>query len=436
MGGRWKEARLNELYEYRSGLSKPRSAFGSGFGFLSFKDVFYNIFVPQILTELVNSTEQERDSCSIRRGDVFLTRTSETMDELGMSCVALRDYESATFNGFCKRLRPKPDTKISPEYAAYYFRSSQFRRAVTAMSSLSTRASLNNNMLDRLTMVLPPYRLQAAIGSILKTLDDKIELNRRTNETLEAIARAIFKSWFVDFDPVRAKAQGSTPSGMDAATAALFPSEFQDSELGKIPKGWRVGVLSDLALLNPEAWKGANAPPVITYVDLSNTKWGTIESVYRYSWSEAPSRARRILRPDDTVVGTVRPGNGSYALVSSEGLTGSTGFAVLRPHKSRQVAFVYLAATARQNIESLAHLADGGAYPAIRPDVVASTSVVIPSDDILSIFETFVRPTHHRIAFNNRQSRTLASFRDTLLPRLLSGELSVNRANRVVEAKV
>jgi type I restriction enzyme S subunit len=161
MGSKSKEVPLSQLYEFRSGLSKPRSEFGFGYGFLSFKNVFYNFFIPDKLSEFVNSTEQERESCSIKRGDVFLTRTSETMEELGMSCVALKDYESATFNGFTKRLRPKANTKIVPEYAGYFFRSPKFRREVTAMSSLSTRASLNNEMLGRLKMVLPSLEEQA-----------------------------------------------------------------------------------------------------------------------------------------------------------------------------------------------------------------------------------------------------------------------------------
>src|SRR5258708_35506222 len=121
MGREWATRSLSELYDFSSGLSKPRSEFGFGNGFLTFKDVLDNYFVPDSLTALVNSTERERDSCSLKRGDVFLTRTSETQDELGMSCVALKDYDRATFNGFTKRLRPKAATKVVPEYAAYLF---------------------------------------------------------------------------------------------------------------------------------------------------------------------------------------------------------------------------------------------------------------------------------------------------------------------------
>ncbi len=143
--------------------------------------------------------------------------------------------------------------------------------------------------------------------------------------------------------------------------------------MGEIPEEWEVGTLNDFATVNPEAWSKDTRPSVINYIDLSNTKWGQIEEVTAYTQEEAPSRAQRVLRPQDTIVGTVRPGNGSYALISQDGLTGSTGFAVLRPLRIENTEYVYLAATASDNIERLAPLADGAAYPAVRPDVVAAT---------------------------------------------------------------
>ncbi len=141
----------------------------------------------------------------------------------------------------------------------------------------------------------------------------------------------------------------------------LFPDRLVESELGERPEGWEVTSLSEFSSLNPETWTKRTRPRAISYVDLSNTKWGRVESVTNYEAADASSRAQRVLRPLDTIVGTVRPGNGSYALISDEGLTGSTGFAVLRPIRRECSEFVYLAATARENIERLSNLADGGA---------------------------------------------------------------------------
>ncbi len=279
-----------------------------------------------------------------------------------------------------------------------------------------------------------------AIAHILGTLDDKIELNRQMSETLEAMARALFKAWFVDFEPVRAKMEGrwqrgqSLP-GLPAHLYDLFPDRLVDSELGPIPEGWKVGTLADLAVLNPEVWKTETRPAKIIYVDLSNTKWGRIDSLTAYDSADAPSRAQRVLRPGDTIVGTVRPGNGSYAFIAEGGLTGSTGFAVLRPRAAHYAEVVYLAATAPDNIDRLAHLADGAAYPAVRPEVVAATPVVCPGDEVLARFSQAAGPALAKIAQNERASRTLAALRDALLPKLIRGEIRVKEAERFLKER-
>jgi len=152
----WKEVKLANFYTISSGLSKSRDQFGSGFPFVSFKNVFWNFFLPENLTELVNTTAKERDKCSVKKGDIFLTRTSEKIEELGMSSVALKDYPEATFNGFTKRLRPKTESDIDPKFIGFYLRSPQFRAEITAYSTLTTRASLNNGIIGRLKINLPP----------------------------------------------------------------------------------------------------------------------------------------------------------------------------------------------------------------------------------------------------------------------------------------
>jgi type I restriction enzyme S subunit len=168
-------------------------------------------------------------------------------------------------------------------------------------------------------------------------------------------------------------------------------------------------------------------------VDLSNTKWGVIESTQPHDRDGAPSRAQRVLRAGDTIVGTVRPGNGSYALVGATGLTGSTGFAALRPVRPACREFVYLAGTAPDNIVRLSLLADGAAYPAVRPEVILGTSVPIPGGDIIEAFHSLTTPLIERITANHAESETLAATRDLLLPRLMSGQLCVHDASRLVE---
>ena len=214
--------------------------------------------------------------------------------------------------------------------------------------------------------------------------------------------------------------------GLPAHLYELFPDRLVDSELGEIPEGWEVTAVRSYASLNPETWSKRSQPTMIRYVDLSNTKWGRIEAMTTYLMSEAPSRARRVLRPGDTIVGTVRPGNGSYALVCEDGLTGSTGFAVLRPLQEDYVTLVYLAATARESIYHLAQLADGGAYPAVKPEAVLSVPIMGPPDQVLGQFSQATLPLLRQFWALENESRALAALRDTLLPKLVSGEIRVS----------
>ena len=355
-----------------------------------------------------------RKSCT---SDVLIARYGAS---LGRICTGLEGAYNVAL------AKVVPSDRISLRFAHYLLKSNYFQGPLLAGGGRSAQAGFNKDGLSVIPLPIPPLPEQRAIAHILGTLDDKIELNRRMNETLEAMARALFKSWFVDFDPVRAKAKGRDP-GLPEPLADLFPAGLVDSELGEIPAGWEVGTLADFSSLNPEAWSKETRPVAINYVDLSNTKWGRIGAVTAYAQQGAPSRAQRVLRPRDTIVGTVRPGNGSYAFLSEEGLTGSTGFAVLRPLRIEYAELVYFAATAAENIEELSHLADGGAYPAVRPEVVAATQAIKSGDAVIERFSRIAGSLLAKIAENERESRTLAALRDTLLPKLISGEVRMGK---------
>lgn len=226
----WITKNAKELYISSSGLSKPADQFGFGYPFLSYKDVFHNYYAPDELTTLVNTTQKDREKCSVNRGDVFLTRTSETTEELGMSCVALRDYPEATFNGFAKRLRPITD-EIYPEYAAYFFRSAFFRAQCKSMASLITRASLNDAMIYRFKIRFPKNKnAQIKIGTILKTYDTLIENNTKRIRLLEQMAENLYKEWFVRF---------------------RFPGHENVEMVNGLPKGWKVERIKECVIRLP-----------------------------------------------------------------------------------------------------------------------------------------------------------------------------------------
>ena len=296
----------------------------------------------------------------------------------------------------------------------------------------ATRNALTKGTLEELKICQPTRHEQNQISGVLEALDTKIDHNRQMAATLEEMARALFKSWFVDFDPVHAKAEGHDV-GLPTDIAALFPASFNDEGL---PDGWRSGSLDVLADTNSESWKASSHPDEVEYVDLSNCKWGNIDGTTQYKWEEAPSRARRVARAGDTIFGTVRPGNGSYAFVGREGLTVSTGFAVLRPKEVIYREMVYFAATSIDNIRWLEQLAagHGGAYPAVNPDKVSATAVTVPCEKVAGAFASTTADIIDRIELLKQESNDLEQIRDTLLPKLLSGELRVADAESVIAA--
>ncbi|MER3140151.1 restriction endonuclease subunit S [Salmonella enterica] len=382
--------------------------------------------------------------------------------------VALYDNEPIILGKSACYINILPDANAN--YIGYVLKDRLFQHYIKQQANGSTIKNVSLKLIRDYEFTLPPKFVQDRIAEILSSLDKKISVNGNMSVILEQMAQALFKSWFVDFDPVKAKmaaleAGGSQEdatlaamtviSGKDAdalavferehptqyaelkATAELFPSAMQESELGEIPVGWFVGDLSNIALLNTESWSKKNAPESVSYVDLANTKWGVINSVEVYKFSDAPSRARRILRPCDTIVGTVRPGNGSYSYISKPGLTGSTGFAVLTPKARIFSEYIYLCVTSNESIERLAHLADGGAYPAVNADVVLSTQCVLPIESetkeaLLKVFSSRTEVFFSYRANNLDVNEVLTSIRDTLLPKLLSGEITLPEAEQII----
>jgi type I restriction enzyme S subunit len=325
--------------------------------------------------------------------------------------------------------------KVNSRYLTYYLRSEAGQRAINSLTVGSTQPKLALFRIEQIEIPVPSLNVQHEIAATLGALDDRITLLRETNATLEAIAQALFKSWFVDFDPVRAKMEGRVPEGMDEATAALFPDSLEETELGMVPTGWGVGTLADVATLNAQSLSTRNPPTEINYIDLTGVKANVFDVPQCYSFADAPSRARRILREGDCIVGTVRPGNRSFGFIATaqNNLTGSTGFAVLSPQQHWMAAYTYLCATRDESIGRLAALADGGAYPAVRPDVVASTPCIKPQDEVMKLFDSVARPLLDAISANSEQAQTLSTLRDTLLPRLISGQLRVAEAQTAVE---
>ena len=359
--------------------------------------------------QINNYTLREfKGGSKFQNNDTLFARITPSLENGKTGFVDILDEKEIGFGSTEFIVMAAKEGEPLSNYVYYLSRTSHVRNiAINAMTGTSGRQRVDDAVFDSIIIRIPTeMQEQLHISKILSDFDSKIELLQKQNKILEQIAQTIFKSWFVDFDGI---------------------TEFEDSELGDIPKGWRIMAIDQLASINPESWSRTNNPQKVEYVDLRNVKWGVIEHTQHFLWNDAPSRAQRILRSGDTIVGTVRPANGSYSLIMADGLTGSTGFAVLRPRSPLYREFIYLAATSSENIERLAHRADGAAYPSVRSDVIGKTKVMVPYSDtnILERFSKIVSPLFRKIAFNKTESRTLSILRDTLLPKLMSGEIRV-----------
>lgn len=293
--------------------------------------------------------------------------------------------------------------------------------------------NLNTGILERVPLVLPHYEEQKCIAVVLAALDAKIELNNQINAELEAMAKLLYDYWFVQFDFPMTAAQAAS-LGRPELEGHPYKSSggkmVHNPTLNRpIPEGWSASSIESCSTLNELVWTDKTAPKTLKYVDLANTKNGSILEVTDYSWSNAPSRARRKLRAGDTIIGTVRPGNRSYCLVpeTESPLTGSTGFAVLTPHKDSYREFNYLSLTSATNINRLTTLASGAAYPAVNPEVVASYQMPMPPASLVVRYHTAVKNSFDLIQVNQRQNQELTQLRDWLLPMLMNGQVTVGQ---------
>jgi type I restriction enzyme S subunit len=280
---------------------------------------------------------------------------------------------------------------------------------------------------------IPPLKEQQAIAHILGTLDDKIELNRRMNETLEAMARALFKSWFVDFDPVRAKAERRDP-GLPKHLADLFPVELEDSELGEFPRGWRWVPLPNAIEVNPN--RTLNRGQVASYLDMANmpTNGHSPDVVTDREFSSG----MRFIN-GDTLVARITPclenGKTAYVDFLPKGQVGwgSTEFIVLRPKRPLPTEYAYCLARSPQFRDfAIQSMTGSSGRQRVPSDSLAQFQIALPSERVAVTFGNLVKPLFARAKAASEECRVLAALRDALLPKLISGELRIGNSERIL----
>ncbi len=311
-----------------------------------------------------------------------------------------------------------------PKFISYFLQTVDF----LACSDKAAVPGVNRNHLHLLSAVVPPLPEQRAIARILGALDDKIELNRRTNETLEAMARALFKSWFVDFDPVRAKVEGRAPAAMHAATAALFPSRMAAQAATEVPYTWHWGAFQEIAVVEMGASPDGdtyNTIGVGTPLVNGPVEFGDRFTV-RSKWTTAPIR---LCRAEDLVFCVRGSTTGRTVIADGEYALGR-GVAAFR---STIDATHFVPCLVKESLDVFLERTTGSVFPNLSGGDIKATCVLVPPAQVQLAFSSSVRPLVHRQNLNARESETLAALRDALLPRLLSGELRVRDAVRLAE---
>lgn len=297
----------------------------------------------------------------------------------------------------------------------------------------STFPNVSREQLLELECPVPPLPEQEAIATVLGALDDKIELNRRMNATLEAMARALFQSWFVDFDPVRAKLDGRQPPGLDPATAALFPNEFEESELAHIPKGWTAQCLPDAVEVNP--LRTLKVGTIAPYLDMKNlpTQGHSAEEVIDREFSSGTK-----FQNGDTLLARITPclenGKTGYVDFLEDGQVGwgSTEYIVLAPKPPLPPQFGYLLARSDAlRSHAIQNMTGSSGRQRVPSGCFNTFLLAVPPTKVARRFDELTAPVITKIKANSTESRTLATFRDALLPKLLSGEL-VTKGNGLI----
>ena len=317
------------------------------------------------------------------------------------------------------------------DYAYYLTISSEFRSfAISQMTGTSGRQRVPTNALGGIAVLLPPLAEQKKIAAVLGALNDKIELNRRMNATLEAMARAMFQSWFVDFDLVRAKLHGRQSSGVDEATAQLFPNDFEDSEAGHIPEGWAIQPVGEVvdcvgggtpSTADPRYWEGGTHHWT-TPKDFSSLQAPVLLDTDRKLTDAGIAKISSGLLPAGTLLLSSRAPVG-YLAIAAMPVAINQGFIAMKCNE--RASNFFMLNWCQANMAEIESRATGTTFAEISKQNFRPIPVVIPSKEVMAAFTLKVAPLYTQIIANLHQSRTLATLRDTLLPKLLSGELSL-----------
>ena len=418
--------KLDTLYEISSGISTKPEQYGNGTPFLSFSAIFNNYFIPDELKELMNTTEKEQELYSIKKGDVFLTRTSETLNELAMSCVALKDYPQATFSGFAKRLRPIQKNITYDKFMGFFLRSKYFRKIIDNNAIMTLRASFNEKIFSYLNVELPEYEEQVKIGNLLHFIEEKIKTNNKINIELEKLAKTLYEYWFVQFDFPDENNRPYKSSGGEM----VYSNELKR----EIPYGWSVNNIKscithintglnprDNFILNNGNIKYITVKNLTTHGSIDFSNCDTIDDV-----AQKIVHKRSDISTGDILFASIAPLGRCY-LIQEEPLNWDINESVfsIRPKKTIPSEYLYMFLMSETFVKKAENSSTGSVFAGIRIKTLEDMLLVIPENNILQEFKDKISKILLQKHIKECENQKLIQLRDFLLPMLMNGQISI-----------
>ena len=429
----WPIRRFEELLDgpVRNGIYKSMQHHGHGVKIVNMGEIFAHPRLRAVPMRRVGLSQSEIERFAVAKGDLLFARRSLVAEGAGKCCVVLDVDEPTTFESSIIRARPDVTTSNSL-YLYYYFCSPSGLHRLDTIRRQVAVAGITGRDLSRLEIPAPPPVEQCAIANVLGTLDDKIELNQRMNATLEAMARALFRSWFVDFAPVRAKMEGRD-TGLPKEIADLFPDRLVDSELGEIPEGWEVSEIgaevdavggATPSTKEPAYWDGGHHHWA-TPKDLSKLLSPVLLETERKITDAGAQKISSGLLPPGAVLLSSRAPIG-YLAITEVPTAINQGFIAMICRK--RLPALYVLWWCYQNLEHIKDISGGSTFAEISKKAFRPLPVAVPPKTVMGVYDATSTSLHERVVSNTRESALLGSLRDALLPKLVSGDVRLHRS--------
>ena len=410
--------KFSDLYEMSSGISSSKQQAGHGSPFISFSTVFNNYFLPEELPDLMDTSLKEQEIFSVKKDDVFITRTSETVDALAMSCVAVKDYPKATFSGFVKRLRPKTTGIVYSKYIAFFLRSKYFRKVLDCNTIMTLRASFNEDMFSFLYLYLPDYEEQVRIGDLLYKMEMKIRTNNKINDNLEQQAKLIYDYWFTQFDFPDENGKPYCSSGGKMV--------WNEQLKRNIPENWKVAQLKDIFNVSGKPISRDDCQTDAYYTPIDVIPKRTMTFAGGLSAAEANS-SLQVYEENNILLGAMRVYFHRVCISAQSGITRTTTL-VLKPKVDEYLGYAYQVLNDDNAILYATQHSSGTQQPYIKwNDVLENYRFAMPSNPkLLYEYSKISEPLITKAKNCARETEQLRKLRDWLLPMLMNGQATIS----------